>query len=81
MGEQDEDNFFHQCWNPEGNINTKNFCNSKFNKEQLNASSVINECNRDFCIMCCNLRDVMFNRIHSIKAISKCQQKCTETYI
>lgn len=69
--------YFEECYAPTKPKNSNEFCDFEYPNATTSENST---CKRDFCLMCCNLRDIMFNKKHSFDAIVKCQQSCVEIY-
>ena len=72
----DDLGFFKQCWQPVGEApNTVTHCGLKFDNPVEQQT-----CKRDFCILCCAVRDTMFAKHHTLDTVNQCQSKCTEKY-
>ena len=63
--------YFGKCWQPDDNNNTKEFCHNKFteDKDRIN-------CSTDLCYLCCDVKDVMYNKSHTLGSLQKCKKKC-----
>jgi hypothetical protein len=70
LPEEDTD-YFSKCWQPDDVNNTNLFCSSKFadEKDRIN-------CATDLCYLCCDVRDVMFNKSHTISSLQSCKKRC-----
>lgn len=74
---EDDVKYFEKCWNPKAQNNSHTFCDLKFaGKDNLSKTT----CKKDFCMMCCNVRDVMFNKVHTTESIMGCSKKCAEKF-
>ena len=77
MSEEVDEKYFSECYDPSLNRSFVDFCDLKYTDPESQDNP---RCKNDFCFMCCNLRDFMYNHSHSYTTIVKCENKCIEKY-
>ena len=70
--DEEKEEEFNVCHYPTSKDSSFAFCDRNYSYDYKE----LNTCKRDFCVMCCNMNDFMFNKKHSVKAIKHCEEKC-----